>query len=246
MWLFWERKEAGKRRDTQNMFQLREPDRRMSISLPNSAVRFESILSFPVSGWIGPGSGCRCHQPFTPWMSCTDSQLCFIVAKRKQILWVTFGAESGNSLSPLIPYHTDVPGQPQLLDVDCSPTVWWGCISLPIPSRGLWAEQQSADGELGHRREFTVFDEMYQLWMFLAALLTWRCSLEPPTSIWRPRPTPTHQVEKRHSPQTLPAGVSAFSSACSTFLTSDINCVVCQIILPRVLGHCCPVCVPRS
>lgn len=123
MWLFWERKEPGKRRDTQNIFQLREPDRRTSISLHHSAVRFESIISFPVSGWVGPGSGCGCRQPFTPWMSCTDSQLYFVVAKRKQTLCVALGAESGNSLNPLIPCHPDVPGQPQLLDVDCSPTV---------------------------------------------------------------------------------------------------------------------------
>lgn len=98
-------------------------DRRTSISLHNSAVRFESIISFPVSGWIGPSSGCGCRQPFTPWMSCTDSQLYFVVAKRKQTLCVAFGAESGNSLNPLFPCHPDVPGQPQMLHVDCSPTV---------------------------------------------------------------------------------------------------------------------------
>lgn len=184
MWLFWERKEPGKRRDTQNIFQLREPDRRTSISLHHSAVRFESIISFPVSGWVGPGSGCGCCQPFTPWMSCTDSQLYFVVAKRKQTLCVAFGAESGNSLNPLIPCHPDVPGQPQLLDVDCSPTQSDEG-AHPFPSLAEDSEQSSnpLTWESGHRREFTVFDEMCQLWMFLAALLTWRCSLEPPTSI---------------------------------------------------------------
>lgn len=69
MWLFWEMKEPGKRRDTQKIFQLSESDRRTSISLHTSAVRFKGILSFQDSEWVGPGSGYRCCQPFTPWMS---------------------------------------------------------------------------------------------------------------------------------------------------------------------------------